>query len=107
MRRWFKDYYLAGHAPAYPGTKAIFASRRCDYRHFPANLIVTAERDPLRDDGKRLAIKRRQAGVAVCYEHYGQEAHGFASSQGPTDGHRHLINRIAQWLDALLENQDN
>ena len=104
--RWFMDTYLAGHAPADPETKTIFVNRRTDYRHFPPSLIITAERDPLRDDGKRLAIKMRQAGVAVSYEHYAQEAHGFASSEGPTDGHLHLINRIAEWLDSLPKKVD-
>lgn len=98
LMRWFYDTYLAGTAAADPSTKTIFVSRRCDYSTFPRSLVVTAERDPLKDDGKRLAIVMRQAGADVTYHHYQQEAHGFACSEGPTEGHQHFLELALIWL---------
>ena len=69
-----------------------------DYRNFPRSLVVTAERDVLRDDGRRLGIRMRQAGVDVTYHHYDDEAHGFACSEGPTLGHQHFISLAQEWL---------
>jgi acetyl esterase len=43
----------------------------------PPFTIVTAEIDPLRDDGKMLAEKLRAAGVAVEYRDYEGVAHQF------------------------------
>lgn len=101
IMRWFFDTYLAGVAPADPLARTVFVSRRCDYREFPRSLLVTAERDPLRDDGRRLAIVMRQAGVDITAHHYSEEAHGFACSEGPTAGNQHFIALAAEWLKPL------
>ena len=45
--------------------------------HPPAFTIVTAEVDPLRDDGKMLAEKLQTAGVVVEYRDYQGVAHEF------------------------------
>ena len=101
IMRWFIDTYLGDTAPAAPEAKQVFLGRRTDYRDFPRSLIVTAERDVLRDDGRRLNIKMRQAGVEVTYHHYADEAHGFACSEGPVAGHLHFLELAADWLDAF------
>jgi len=100
IMRWFVDTYMGGIVPADPRAKQIFVSRRCDYTGFPRSLLITAERDPLRDDGKRLSTAMRQAGVDVTYHHYADEAHGFACSEGPTPGHEHFMKLAVQWLSA-------
>ena len=101
IMRWFFDTYLGDVAPADPRTKTLFVGRRSDYSGFPPSLLVTAERDPLRDDGKRLNLAMRKAGVAVTYHHYSEEGHGFACSEGPTEGHRHFIALASRWLNDL------
>ncbi len=101
IMRWFYDTYLGDTAPADASAKTIFVGRRTDYRHFPRTLLITAERDVLRDDGKRLGITLRQAGVDVTYHHYSNEAHGFACSEGPTEGHRHFIALTSDWIKPL------
>lgn len=101
IMRWFIDTYLGDTAPAAPEAKQVFVGRRTDYRDFPRSLIVTAERDVLRDDGRRLNIKMRQAGVEVTYHHYAEEAHGFACSEGPVAGHLHFLELAADWLSAF------
>ena len=99
IMRWFVDTYLGETAPAAPEAKQVFVGRRTDYRDFPRSLIVTAERDVLRDDGRRLSIRMRQAGVDVTYHHYDDEAHGFACSEGPSAGHEHFMRLAADWLE--------
>ena len=101
IMRWFFDTYLNGVAAADPAAKTLFVGRRSDYSGFPPSLVVTAEKDPLRDDGKRLGIQLRQAGVSVTYKHYPEEAHGFACSEGPTPGHRDVIALTTQWLKGI------
>ena len=63
IMRWFMDTYLDGLAPADPATEIMFPGKRIPLRGFPRSLLVTAEKDPLRDDGKRLAIALQRADV--------------------------------------------
>jgi acetyl esterase len=104
IMRWFIDTYLGDTAPAATEAKTVFVNRRTDYKGFPRSLVVTAERDVLRDDGKRLGITLRQAGVDTTYHHYSNEAHGFACSEGPTEGHQHFIALATEWLAPLRSN---
>ena len=99
--RWFFDTYMGDITPADPAAKRVFLNRRTDFRGFPPSLIITAERDVLRDDGRRLNIRMRQAGVEVTYHHYDDEAHGFACSEGPTAGHQHFISLASDWLKSF------
>jgi acetyl esterase len=48
-----------------------------DFTAFPPTLIITAECDPLRDDGQQLAEKLQQANVAVQYSMYAGTIHQF------------------------------
>ena len=55
IMRWFTDTYLNGMAPADPSIEVMFPGRRTPFHGFPRSLLITAEKDPLRDDGRRLA----------------------------------------------------
>jgi acetyl esterase len=46
----------------------------------PPAVILTAEHDPLRDDGKLYAEKLLEAGTAVAYRNYMTMGHGFFST---------------------------
>jgi acetyl esterase len=50
-----------------------------DLRGLPPAVIVTADTDPLRDDGFRYAERLREAGVPVRFENYLGMPHGFLS----------------------------
>ncbi|EED34756.1 esterase/lipase/thioesterase [Luminiphilus syltensis NOR5-1B] len=101
VMRWFVDMYLAGTAPADPSLDTLFFGKRRDWRGFAPTLIITAERDPIRDDGKRLAQSLRQSGVAISSHHYSDEAHGFAVSEGPTEAFQRALQQVTDWLDTL------
>ncbi|MDQ2651067.1 MAG: alpha/beta hydrolase [Actinomycetota bacterium] len=65
---WFVDHYLDGQDPADPAVSPLLAASVED---LPPALILTAEFDPLRDEGAAYAARLEEAGVPVeliCYE---------------------------------------
>jgi acetyl esterase len=69
---------------AYLGSTAAtdpFVSPLCapDLRGLPPAIVVTADADPLRDDGIRYAERLREAGVPVRFENYVGMPHAFLS----------------------------
>ena len=53
-----------------------------DFSGLPQALVITAEFDPLRDEGQRYAERLRQAGVSVEYQCYAGTIHAFMSVAG-------------------------
>jgi acetyl esterase len=96
--RWFTDTYLNGLAPADPAIEIMFPDKRTSLKGFPRSLLITAEKDPLRDDGKRLAQRLKAAGVRVHHEHFDHEAHGFPCSEGPTEAHQRVMSIARDWI---------
>ena len=103
IMRWFTDTYLDGLAPADPRVELMFPGRRTTLAGFPRSLLITAEKDPLRDDGKRLANTLQRANVTVQHEHFDREAHGFPCSEGPTPGHQRFMAITKTWIEAISE----
>lgn len=72
--RWFWSKY-AGQTPReHPLLSPLYAK---DLRGQPAALIITAEFDPLRDDGERYAARLSDAGVAVELRRVEGQIHSF------------------------------
>ena len=103
IMRWFTDTYLDGLAPADPRVELMFPGRRTTLAGFPRSLLITAEKDPLRDDGRRLANTLQRANVTVQHEHFDREAHGFPCSEGPTPGHERFMAITKTWIEAISE----
>ncbi|HEY8394343.1 MAG TPA: alpha/beta hydrolase [Thermaerobacter sp.] len=75
--RWFAEQYL--NRPEEALHPHVSPLRAPDLRGLPAALIITAEYDPLRDEGEAYAVRLQQAGVpATCIRWQGQ-LHGFVS----------------------------
>lgn len=72
MMKWFWDNYLTDAA------KFTEASplRANSFSGLPPALIMTANYDPLRDEGKAYADKLQSAGVETVYKNY-ENVHGF------------------------------
>ena len=96
--RWFCDTYLDGMAPADPVLERIFPGRRTSLNQFPRTLIITAERDPIRDDGARFAVRLHRSGCKVTYKHLNDASHGLVCSEGNSESFREAVRIASQWL---------
>ncbi|WP_322053031.1 alpha/beta hydrolase [Paraburkholderia bannensis] len=75
MLKPFNAFYIdSGAAPADPLASPI---KRADLSGLPPALIVTAECDPLRDEGELYGRNLQRAGVAAIVRRYHSAAHGF------------------------------
>ena len=72
---WFWDHYV----PSVADRDDPYASplRAASLSGLPPAYIVTAEHDPLRDEGFAYADRLRAARVPVQQRHYGSQIHGF------------------------------
>jgi len=80
---WFWDQYAPD--PASRRNPNASPLRAVDLSGLPAAYIVTAEHDPLRDEGFAYADRLRAARVPVEHRHFGSEIHGFFSFSGVLD----------------------
>jgi acetyl esterase len=69
--------------------------RAADLSGLHPALIVTAEFDPLRDEGRAYAERLRAAGVAVEYAHLDDQMHGFLLQEAVVDHARAAVDHVA------------
>lgn len=77
LKPWNSFYLESGADPADPLVSPI---KREDLGGLPTALVVTAEYDPLRDEGEAYGARLREAGVDATVSRYAGANHGFAAN---------------------------
>ena len=77
--RWFWEHYAAGHDLKDPLLSPYWAD---DVSGLPPACVVTAEYDPLRDEGEAYATRLAEAGVPVTLRRWDGQMHAFFTMVG-------------------------
>ncbi|HEY2809067.1 MAG TPA: alpha/beta hydrolase [Steroidobacteraceae bacterium] len=96
---WFWKQYLRSPADA---TNPMAVPGRGDLTGLPAASVITAEYDPLRDEGEDYADRLRAAGVDVTGRRYLGMIHGFASMPYLTPLANHALADLGADLHTAL-----
>jgi acetyl esterase len=96
---WFWNHYLGDDA----GTDRLASPLRCpDLTGLPPALVVTAEYDPLRDEGEAYAKRLREAGVPTTLTRYDGMIHGFFTMGPLLDQGKRAVEESAKALRAAF-----
>jgi len=94
--QWFWNHYVQNDADRnHPHASPLRAS---NFAGLPAALVITAEFDPLRDEGERYAERMRAAGTPVHLTRYDGMIHGFFAMSAIIDKGRTAIQQSAAAL---------
>jgi acetyl esterase len=97
LLHWFSRHYLPD--PSAAADWRASPIRASDFAGLPSALVLTAEYDPLRDEGEAYAARLAAAGVATAVHRYPGAVHGFFAL-GDTDVRRAGIEEAAAALRA-------
>jgi acetyl esterase len=97
---WFWNHYLRSEVD---GNSPLASPLRAEsLRDLPPALVITAEFDPLRDEGGAYAAKLQEAGVPVTLSRYDGMIHGFFSLGAVLDQGKNAISEAAAGLRAAF-----
>jgi acetyl esterase len=97
--RWFWESYLADGDWFQPDASPLRAD---DLSGVAPALVLTAEFDPLRDEGEAYAHRLEEAGVPVTLTRYDGQFHGFVRMPGVIDRARDALAEMTAALDAAF-----
>jgi acetyl esterase len=98
---WFYGHYV--NTPEDGKDTRVSPLRSVDLAGLPPAIVVTAEFDPLRDEGEAYAARLREAGVPVVHTRYEGQIHGFFGNPAIDDGRAAALNVGAALREALTE----
>lgn len=98
--KWFSSHYVRTAQDLYDPDVA--PSLATDHRKLPSTYILTAELDPLRDEGEAYAERLFRAKVPVTLRRWDGMIHGFLQLTGIAPHARLAIDELASWLTTAL-----
>jgi acetyl esterase len=101
MMRWFWNHYLAPEQRA--DQPYVAPLRAQDLSNLPPALVITAEFDPLCDEGEAYAAKLRQAGVEVKSIRCEGMIHGFFRMTSRLDKAGAAMDEVAELIKGHLK----
>lgn len=97
---WFWNHYLADASDALHPHAA--PNRATDLSGLPAAYVITAEYDPLRDEGAAFAARLAAAGNPAVHVRYADANHGFMSWVGILDRAEDAVQGGCDWLKGVV-----
>lgn len=100
---FFWRVYLKGKpsvSKSWKGCNLAVPMKVENLRGLPSALVITAEHDPLYDQGLAYARRMKSQGVAVQGIVYKGRQHGFFTHEGPSFSQQGARSKIIKWLDA-------
>jgi acetyl esterase/lipase len=97
---WFWNHYLSTEADA--GNPYVCPLQAASLGGLPPALVITAEFDPLRDEGEAYAARLRDAGVSATVVRYDGMFHGFFSMAGVLEQGRNALALAAAELRSVF-----
>ncbi len=99
MMQSFWDFYVPDGNRSNPYVSPLRAQSLAE---LPPATVITAEYDPLRDEGEAYALRLREAGVAVNASRYDGMIHGFFGFDEVLPAGRKAVDEAAAALDVAF-----